>query len=165
MRIMAFDPGYGRMGWACIIQKPEQGQLQYLSCGVLETKAGQAMTLRMAKLLKEIRNIMAKYQPDCFAMERLYFSRNQKTAAGVYQAQGLILAAAGERGASLEELEPKLIKKAVSASGKASKAQLMKICCRILSLEKDIRPDDAADALACAIAAYFRFQSLTKKLT
>ena len=159
MRILAFDPGYARLGWGAISASERSSQLKLLEYGVIETPAKQEITLRMHELHIGLRKLIQKIKPDCIGMERLYFSKNQKSAAGVYQAQGLILAAAGESKSSVWELEPRRIKYALSGSGKASKEQLMQIICRILGQTKAIWPDDAADALACAIAAYFQFRS------
>ena len=159
MQILAFDPGYARLGWGAVSATEGSTQLKLLEYGVIETPAGQESSLRMRELYLRVRELIQRIEADCIGMERLYFSKNQKTAAGVYQAQGLILAAAGEAKCSVRELEPPKIKRALTGSGKAGKAQIMQITCRILGQTEPIWPDDAADALACAIATYFQFRS------
>ncbi len=162
MQILAFDPGYGRLGWGAVSFPNSLQSVVLLGCGTVETHSKQDMSLRMQTLYGELCSLIEKYQPDCIAMERLYFSRNQKTAVGVYQAQGLILAAAGKAKHCVKELAPKVIKKAITGSGASTKEQLMQITCRILQQDEVIYPDDAADAVACAIASYFYFYSANK---
>lgn len=159
MKILAFDPGYARLGWGAISASKNSSRLQLLDYGLLESSAKKEKSLRMRELYVSLQELIQKIKADCISMEGLYFSKNQKTAAGVYQAQGLILAAAGEAKRSVWELEPRKIKRALTGSGNASKEQLMRVACRILGQTKMIWPDDAADALACAIAAYFQFRS------
>ena len=159
MQILAFDPGYARLGWGALSVSEGSEQLKLLDYGLIETSEAEERSLRMYTLQQELRRLVQRIKPACIAMERLYFKKNQKTASGVYQAQGLILAAAGEINGPVLELEPRKIKLALTGSGNASKRQLMEITCRILGQTKAIRPDDAADALACAVAAYFRFRS------
>ena len=182
VRILAFDPGYGRLGWGAVsndsnshkqsafslapntslnIIKPTNA-LQLIAYGVLETPSNHAMSSRMHALQKQIGEIVKELQPEYIFMERLHFSKNQTTVAGVYQAQGLILAAAGSIDLDVKELAPTTIKQALTGSGRAAKKQLMLVVCRVLNLSEQIQPDDAADAVAVAIAGWFVLQSKIK---
>ncbi len=160
MRILSFDPGYSRLGWGLVHTQGHKNSLELVGYGVIETAAKQPMSLRMCSLYQQITRLINDLKPDHITMERLYFSTNQKTAAGVYQAQGLILAAAGQANYTVEEMEPKRIKRILTNSGNATKQQMMHIVCRILNQPK-ITPDDAADAVAGAIAAYFHLRQVS----
>ena len=85
------------------------------------------------------------------AIERLYFTTNQKTAIMVAEARGVILLAAQKLNIPIFEYTPLQIKTAVTGYGKAKKPQVMEMTRRLLKLEEVPKPDDTADALAIAI--------------
>ena len=92
-----------------------------------------------------------KFKPDCMAIERLYFTSNQKTAIDVAQARGVLVLAAKNCGVPIFEYTPLQVKQAVVGYGRAEKAQVQQMTKAILNLEKVPKPDDTADALAIAI--------------
>ena len=57
------------------------------------------------------------------------------------------------------------VKQAVVGYGKAEKHQVMDMTRRILKLEKMVRPDDAADAIAVALCHGRASSSLLSRLT
>ena len=73
------------------------------------------------------------------------------TGIGVAQARGVILAETERAGVPIFEYTPSQIKQAVVGYGKAEKSQVMEMTRRLLCLKKQIRPDDAADAVAVAL--------------
>ncbi|MBR4318430.1 MAG: crossover junction endodeoxyribonuclease RuvC, partial [Oscillospiraceae bacterium] len=95
--------------------------------------------------------ILRQYQPDCVAVERLYFTTNQKTAIDVAQARGILILAAAKKQIPVFEYTPLQVKMAVVGYGKAEKKQVMNMTKNILKLQQIPKPDDAADALAIAI--------------
>ena len=85
------------------------------------------------------------------AIERLYFTSNQKTVIDVAQARGVIVLCAEQHQIPMYEYTPLQVKQAVVGYGKAEKRQVMDMTRRILKLAQIPKPDDAADALALAI--------------
>ena len=85
------------------------------------------------------------------AIERLYFTTNQKTAIDVAQARGIVLLSAAKRNVPIAEYTPLQVKMSVTGYGKAEKHQVMEMTRQLLKLAHIPRPDDAADALAIAI--------------
>jgi len=85
------------------------------------------------------------------AIERLYFTSNQKTAIDVAQARGVTVLSAAKRNVPVYEYTPLQVKQAVVGYGKAEKKQVMEMTRSILRLANIPKPDDAADALAIAI--------------
>lgn len=61
------------------------------------------------------------------------------------------MAAAFSTGAQLFEYTPMQIKQAITGYGHADKNQVQQMVRVLLRLQDVIRPDDAADAVACAI--------------
>ncbi|MCB1317471.1 MAG: crossover junction endodeoxyribonuclease RuvC [Leptospiraceae bacterium] len=162
MRILGLDPGYGRTGWGVVEYLPKGNpdrQLQALEFGVMETASADSLSVRLYELQRGIQAIIARHRPEAALMERLFFNQSTTTAAGVYQAQGVLLAALGAAEIECLELTPGQIKQAVTGSGRAGKPAVMDMVCRLLNIKAPIRPDDAADALAAAIAGVHTVRS------
>ena len=85
------------------------------------------------------------------AVERLYFTTNQKTAIDVAQARGITVLSAAKRDIPVSEYTPLQVKQSVTGYGKAEKRQVMEMTRQLLGLAQIPKPDDAADALAIAI--------------
>ena len=69
----------------------------------------------------------------------------------VSEMRGVLLLTLAEKNIPIQEFTPLQVKQNVSAYGRAQKAQMQRIVQLLLKLEKPIKPDDAADALAIAI--------------
>ncbi len=148
MRVLAFDPGYGITGWACVEEPP----LKPVGFGAILTDTKDEHALRLLRILTDARELLRELKPDVAVVETLFVNRNAKTAGGVYEARGVILAACAEAGVEVCELGPTTIKKAVTGSGQAKKPAVHTMVQRLLGIREAIRPDDTADALAGAIA-------------
>lgn len=66
--------------------------------------------------------------------------------------RGVILLAIADAGIPLVELTPNQVKQATTGYGAAKKEQIQEMVKRLLKLKEIPEPDDAADALAIAIA-------------
>jgi crossover junction endodeoxyribonuclease RuvC len=159
VRVLGFDPGYGRTGWGVVESGRDASRLVGIAYGVLETLPGGIMADRMAELYRLATEVIAEFEPDYVIMESLFFTKNPTTAAGVYQAQGVLLAAVGESGRPIQELGPGTIKQVIAGSGRAKKAEVTRMVERLLGFREPIRPDDAADALAGAVAGIYHARS------
>ena len=85
------------------------------------------------------------------ALEKLYVTRNQKTAMHVAEARGVIVLEALEHGLAIAEYTPSEIKAGVTGFGAADKTAVAKMV-RLTLREPELRLiDDAMDALATAI--------------
>ncbi|MCB1169251.1 MAG: crossover junction endodeoxyribonuclease RuvC [Leptospiraceae bacterium] len=154
MRILGLDPGFGITGWGFVSYRGSSlNQPTLHSYGALTTPGRTPLAFRLADLQTQFVELLGRLQPDRVAMEKLFFGRNITTAEGVYQARGVLLAALGRAGMVPIELTPNQIKQSVTGSGKAGKPEMMRMVQMLLNIDEPIRPDDAADALGCAIAA------------
>lgn len=86
------------------------------------------------------------------AVEELFFNRNTTTAFTVGQARGVALLSAAEQSVAIAEYTPMQVKQAVTGYGRADKRQIQQMVKVLLGLAELPKPDDAADALAIAIA-------------
>ena len=149
MIVLGIDPGYALMGWGVV--KSEGSRMQLVAYGCIETKAGVPMQNRLRTLQLGVRDLLSIYKPDDVAFEELFFARNVTTALMVGAARGAAIIAAAEYTENLYEYTPMQIKQAVTGYGKADKKQIQQMVKLLLKLDEIPRPDDAADAIACAI--------------
>ncbi len=150
MIVLGIDPGYAIMGYG-VIERLDNGSLRTLDYGVITTKAGEKLQLRLWQLYTGLHELIKKYKPDEIAVEELFFHTNQKTVIPVAEARGLVLIAAQEAGIEAAEYTPLQVKMGVIGYGRAEKSQMIAMTQTLLGLKKPPHPDDAADALAIAI--------------
>jgi crossover junction endodeoxyribonuclease RuvC len=149
MIVLGIDPGYALMGWGVV--ESTGSSMRLLGYGCVETHAGTPMQYRLRSLQMGIRDLVSIYHPDDVAFEELFFSRNVTTALMVGAARGAAIIAAVEYTENLYEYTPMQIKQAVAGHGKADKRQIQEMVRLLLNMKEIPKPDDAADAIACAI--------------
>lgn len=160
VRVLGIDPGFGRMGYGVIEEK--RGQIKAIDYGCLETKKTETIAARLVELKITVDQLIREHQPGVVAVESLFFSKNVKTALQVGEARGVILFSIADQGLPIFEISPQEVKQAVTGYGNAEKIQVQKMVQKLLGLPKIPKPDDAADALAIAIAAAHARRFLTK---
>ena len=148
-RAIGIDPGTARLGYAVV--EEERSMLKLLTCGVLETPAGQPMAQRLLSLFNELSAVVREYEPREMAIEELFFAKNVTTVISVGQARGIALLVGAEAGLRIEEYKPMQVKQAVHGYGLAKKDQVGEMVRVLLGLDSVPKPDDAADAAAIAI--------------
>lgn len=153
MRILAIDPGYDRLGLAVVEGNSSRPTLLWSAC-VNPDKGNPEQ--RLASVSRAVTNAIATYAPVAIALETIFFSINKKTAIGVAEARGAILAAAGSHSLPVIECSPQQVKLAVTGHGGADKVSVARILPRLLSLPAKKRLDDELDAIAIGITALAR---------
>lgn len=126
--------------------------LTLIEFGVIRTQAGEPMSRRLAQIHHALENLIKECRPDVVVVEELYFSANVSTAITVGQARGVILLAAAQAMLPVYEYAPNKVKQAVTGDGAADKRQMQDMLKMVLGLTEVPRPDDAADAVAAAVA-------------
>ena len=119
--------------------------------GAITTPAGLPLSRRLYQISRDAEELIGKLQPDAISIEELFFNTNITTGIAVAHGRGVLLCAAEKCGVPLFEYTPGQVKLAVTGYGKAEKRQVMDMTKRLLKLKAVPRPDDAADAVACAI--------------
>lgn len=151
MRILGIDPGYAIVGFGIVSY--HGADFTPLEYGAITTEAGTRFAARLTAIYDDLDYLLKRFQPDCIAIERLYFTSNQKTVIDVAQARGVIVLCAEQHQIPMYEYTPLQVKQAVVGYGKAEKRQVMDMTRRILKLAQIPKPDDAADALgACHLS-------------
>lgn len=160
MRILGLDPGTATTGYGIV--DAIDGRLHVVAYGVITTAAGEPPPQRLQMIFEAINDLLSIHRPDTAGVEEVFFGRNITTAISVGQARGVLLLALANAGLSIGEYSPPRVKEAVTGYGKADKHQVQLMVRNLLDLQETPRPDDAADALAVAIAhyQYHHFESL-----
>lgn len=150
MRILAIDPGYDRLGIAIVEGNASKPVLVWSDC-ILPVKG--APQERLAHVSRAISEAIETYAPDALGIETLFFGINKKTALGVAEARGAILAVAGIAALPVIECTPVQVKLAVAGHGGADKKAVSSMVPRLLALGPKKRLDDEIDAIAVGITA------------
>lgn len=150
MLILGIDPGTTRAGYGLI--ERAGGAFRYVSSGLFSTSSGSAGD-RLSYIEKELTAILLRFRPDTAGVERLYFSRNKKTALRVAEARGVILGVLARQSVPCVELSPNTVKQSITGSGRASKQAVARMVGSFLHIRVVGCVDDVTDALAVAIAA------------
>jgi crossover junction endodeoxyribonuclease RuvC len=149
MVVLGIDPGLASTGYGVVARRAQR--LVALDGGVIETPAGTPPERRLADIHAAVDGLLAEHEPDCMALEELYFGQNVRTAFAVGQAKGVTILAAGVRGVPCESYTPQQVKGAVCGNGRAPKEQVARMVQALLALPAPPASDHAADALAVAI--------------
>ncbi len=150
MKVLAIDPGYGRCGVAVLERRAgEKEILLYSVC--IETPKNADFAARLGIVADECARLAKKYKPAAVAMEKLYFSTNQKTAMRVAEVRGALIQVATNLGIPVFEYTPGEIKSAAGGHGRAAKQQVAKMLRALVKIEKEIKFDDEYDAIAVGV--------------
>jgi crossover junction endodeoxyribonuclease RuvC len=149
MIVLGIDPGIANTGYGFI--KADSSTVIPLAFGCIQTSPKDESTHRLKTIYDELIRLAAEYQPDFFALEDLFFSKNVSSAFAVGEARGVIKLAAANTNRQVYSYPPLQIKQAVVGYGKATKRQVQEMVKILLGLKDIPRPDHAADALAVAI--------------
>ena len=150
MKVLGIDPGYGRCGVA-VVEKHggDKEILLYSDC--IETSAEADFTDRLAKVADECERLMKSHKPDAVALERLFITKNQKTAMHVAEVRGALINTATGLGVEVFEYTPGEVKSAAAGWGGADKQAVTRMLHALMKIEKPIKHDDEYDAIAIAV--------------
>lgn len=155
MLILGIDPGTATTGYG-LIRKGKEG-CEVLEFGLIETDKDASPGSRLVHIFNQVEIILERLKPDVFAIEKLFFATNAKTAMRVGQAQGVMIFAAAKHKVEVFEYAPGSIKKMVTGNGRADKKAVQKSVRAILGPKVKSKNhqkshfDNSADALAIAL--------------
>jgi crossover junction endodeoxyribonuclease RuvC len=149
MRVLAFDPGYERLGIAVLERGNGREKLLYSACA--RTSAKDSFPARLAILGREVESLIAAWAPSCVALESLYFENNAKTAMNVSAVRGMLLYLAARSNLPAHEYTPLQVKVAITGNGRSDKAGIALMVPRLVGMQPGKRLDDELDAIAVGI--------------
>lgn len=147
-RILGIDPGLRVTGFGVI--EIHGKQLVYVASGCIKSNDKQSLPERIKTLFAGISEVIATYEPNQSAVEKVFVNVNPQSTLLLGQARGAALSALVHADLSVAEYTALQIKQAVVGQGKAAKEQVQHMVVRLLNLTGSPTAD-AADALACAI--------------
>ena len=155
MKILSIDPGYERVGVA-VLEKTSGGagqeKLIYSNC--FKTDKGLPFLERLELVGNEVERVIKKYKPEAFAIEKLFFNTNQKTATNVSEVRGALIYIALKNKLKVFEYTPLQIKSAVAGDGHADKTQVIAMVENLIKIKEDIKYDDEYDAIAVGLTCF-----------
>jgi crossover junction endodeoxyribonuclease RuvC len=150
MRILGIDPGLRTTGFGVI--ETEGAKLHYIASGTITTAsvAIGELPARLKIIFDGVREVTARYQPDCASMEIVFVNVNPQSTLLLGQARGAALTALVSTDLAVSEYTALQMKKAIVGHGHARKEQVQEMVMRLLKLP-GLPGKDAADALGLAI--------------
>jgi len=164
IKILGLDPGIAILGFGSIICQTAEKSLtsaslvQLQDFGTIETASKSPFSDRLCTIYEDLHAVLAEVKPDLVAVEKLFFYRMSHTIT-VAQARGVLMLVLGQMDLPYVEFTPPEVKKALTGYGNAQKVEVQEAVARELALDFIPRPDDAADALAIALTAWFHQSS------
>ena len=161
--VLGIDPGTAITGYGLVWGDGDG--LRLMDYGVITTPSDSSLPQRLQEIYRQLTAIIQERQPAAAAVEKLFFSRNVRTALSVGQARGVTLLAMANADIEIHEYTPLEVKQAVVGYGRATKIQVQEMVKMLLELDSVPQPDDAADAIAVAICHIHsaRMLSLTRQ--
>jgi len=157
--VLGIDPGTAITGYGLVWG--EGDDLRLMDYGVITTPSGESQPQRLQEIYRQLTALIQERQPAAAAVEKLFFSRNVRTALSVGQARGVALLAMANAELEIHEYTPLEVKQAVVGYGRATKEQVQEMVKVLLDLDSVPQPDDAADAIAVAICHIHSAQMLS----
>lgn len=166
MKVLAFDPGAERCGYACIKMGPD-----YIGSGIVALARGkdgkkpepyQSYRLRLIQYwIKETFHLIQRYEPDLIVTETIpvvgggnFVLATQSQLAGTVATT--IQAIAFLHGLPVEQIGATTVKKAIGSTAKATKVKVRNGVLKLLPDQSDRAKDwktvfDESDAIAIAL--------------
>lgn len=153
MKVLGIDPGARRIGYG-MIEKTRSG-IRVLEAGLLPV-AARPGGAALIEIKAQMDALLRRAAPDIVAIEKLFFSKNRKTAMQVAEARGVIVLAAEEARRAIREYTPNEVKFSCAGDGRADKRAVAKMVRVSLGAPRFKAIDDVTDALAIALCALAR---------
>jgi crossover junction endodeoxyribonuclease RuvC len=168
MKVLGIDPGYAIIGFSILevedsnndkievtknisLNKYQYQDIKLISYGIINTDPDKTYIERLKEISENFLSLIKRYKPDILAIEKLFYFKNKKTIMHVSEVRGALILLAIQNGIEVYEYTPLQIKLAITSYGRATKQQIQMMIKKIFNLDEVPYPDDAADAIACAL--------------
>lgn len=149
MRVLGIDPGTRCLGYG-IVDGDDTAPV-FVAAGTVNCSGKMSMPQRLKYIYGELAAVIARYQPQCAAIETPFIAENARSALTLGKAQAVAVLASANAGLEVFEYPPARIKSLVSGFGASTKDQVTRVVTLQLNLTEPPSSADAADALACAL--------------
>jgi crossover junction endodeoxyribonuclease RuvC len=159
MIVLGLDPGSRHFGWG-VVEKIGT-RLIHRAHGIAHTDVTAPLAERLVTIEAALVEVIREHAPTAASVESIFFDKNAQSAAKLGHARGVGLLVCARAGLSVAEYPPALVKRAITGSGAADKAQVAQMIRVLLGLRAPPKAD-AADALAIAVAHLQRSVSMLR---
>lgn len=146
--IAGIDPGSQKTGYAFL--EVRSRDIIPVSYGVVRASKHKNPAERLVHIYEELEAVIERFSPHQAAVEDIFHHKNARSAFMLGQARGVAILALARRGVEVFSYPPAVIKKSVTAYGRADKTQVCLMVRAILNLSKMPQADEG-DALAVAL--------------
>lgn len=147
MRILGIDPGFRLTGYGLIDTNGQESV--YVAHGSIKNTSVDP-AVRLKNIFTEVRQVIATYQPDELAIEKVFVARNADSALKLGQARSAAICATFDTDMSVHEYAARLMKQSIAGRGSADKEQVQHMV-RVLLSYADPLTLDESDALGLAL--------------
>ncbi|MFQ5414172.1 MAG: crossover junction endodeoxyribonuclease RuvC [Phycisphaerae bacterium] len=148
--ICGIDPGLGTTGYAVVCG--DGRTMRVLDAGACRFDRNLPLPERLVQIERDLDAVFAEQRPTVVAVEELYAHyKHPRTAVRMAHARGVILATAARAGMEVRSYAATQVKRYLTGSGRATKAQMQRAIQHTLGLDHVPEPEDMADALAIAL--------------
>ncbi len=158
MKILGIDPGTLTTGFGIVDYT--DNKLTCISSGAINTNPKDDISCKLKTIYDNILSQIKIHNPDEFAIETAFYSKNVQSTLKIGYARGVALLAASHSDLPVSEFSPREVKSAVVGNGNASKEQIRYMVSSLLNKSFDNSKLDETDALAIAICHAFRKNSI-----
>lgn len=156
MKVIGIDPGLADTGVGCI--DGDGSNVVAYSFGAITTESCMPIGERLSIIYSRILAFLHSQQPDLVVLEDIFsLARYPRSSILLGKVSGVLLLAAFTAGVPIEELPVREAKRVISGSGRADKVQVEASVRFLLGHPEPIRPFHASDALALALAGFYRY--------
>ncbi len=148
MRVLGIDPGTRVLGYGVVDGRGTL--LSAIDHGVIAPGGDIPLADRLLLIDRGLAVLFATHRPEAVAVEGVFSHRNARSALVLGHARGVVLLNAARAQVPVFEYAPAEVKRAVGASGRAEKEQVVRLIKGFLGLAS-VERADAADALALAV--------------
>ena len=149
MRILAFDPGFERLGAAVVEKVSGKEVLVHSEC--VRTSAKDSFPTRLQHIGNAAEALIKQFTPDAVALEEIFFGKNEKTGVQIAEVRGVLTYVAMSHGLVVYDYTPLEVKIAITGYGKSDKKAVAAMVPRLVRLPLRKRLDDEMDAIAVGL--------------
>jgi crossover junction endodeoxyribonuclease RuvC len=132
--VLGIDPGLVNTGYGGLARGARG--IEIVATGVIAAATRIPLEARLAQVYDGMIEVLDGFQPDMVVLEDLYTEyRFPRTAILMAHARGVICLAARQRNVAVVTLPPATVKRAIAASGAASKEQIQLAVQHLLGLD------------------------------
>ena len=148
LRILGIDPGSRKTGYGLIEHSGNKSR--HLDSGFIRLNEKETLSERLFILSRELGKIIDRLNPNCGAIEKIFYAKNAQSALSLGHARGVILLKFSERQLPIHEYQALKVNQKVVGAGRAEKSQIQHMVKILLKINESLQ-EDQADALAVAL--------------